>query len=215
MINNDAQMRKDKSLRSLEQENIPFLSVLPALYSENDMTYRKPEEIAKRILAILVCCLKVEGGVDDEVEDMIKKYNLNDTLSNQEKDLLTKDKFSPQDQAKFMWRYECIYILLWSLKKVEKLHRPYGIVDGEEMVSLIINEGIDSLLEKSEVRGYNELLDYADLTYRYHWATRNASLKGNKNELKIDNEVIQEWHYAFNWLVNAFDKNWDEVITHT
>ena len=60
-----------------------------------------------------------------------------------------------------------------------------------------------------------ELLDAADLLYRYHWAVRDARIDGRPAPVGLDPSVVVEWHYALNWLIGYGDAAWDEITTDT
>ena len=61
----------------------------------------------------------------------------------------------------------------------------------------------------------SEVLDQADLIYRYHWAVVDANLKGKLPPGKLDGGVTMERHYALNWLIGYFDQEWDDISTDT
>jgi len=70
-------------------------------------------------------------------------------------------------------------------------------------------------IEHSELRPIADILDQADLTYRYHWAVRNAQLKGQQIPAALDPGVTQERHHALNWLIGYKEQAWDLVTTGT
>src|SRR5688500_9660503 len=56
-----------------------------------------------------------------------------------------------------------------------------------------------------------EYTDVSDLTYRLHWATRHSELN-NLKTLDLNSSIIQERHYAINW-VTYYEGNWDDITT--
>jgi hypothetical protein len=50
-----------------------------------------------------------------------------------------------------------------------------------------------------------------DLSYRMHWATRQAGLHNKPAPAGLEPGVILERHYALNWLVRFEDAEWDGV----
>ncbi len=64
-------------------------------------------------------------------------------------------------------------------------------------------------------RAIAEVLDEADLIYRYHWAARDARLKGRQPPAGLNLDVIQERHKALNWLIDYDRAEWDDVTTDT
>lgn len=70
-------------------------------------------------------------------------------------------------------------------------------------------------IEESELRPIADILDQADLIYRYHWAVRNARMKGQQVQADLDPGVTKERHYALNWLIGYNEQAWDHVTTDT
>jgi len=56
-------------------------------------------------------------------------------------------------------------------------------------------------------RDVNDILDLADLTYRYDWYCVDCEAKGL--EATINPEVVVERHRALNWIIS--DDSWDKV----
>jgi hypothetical protein len=83
------------------------------------------------------------------------------------------------------------------------------------MVGILKSGSRKELLSKSGIRGKMEILDEADLIYRYHWATRGAELKGKSPPAGLDPGVVYERHYALNWLIGYMGQEWDDVSTDT
>ena len=70
-------------------------------------------------------------------------------------------------------------------------------------------------IEDSELRPIADILDQVDLIYRYHWAVRNARLKGQQIPADLDPDVTVERHHALNWLIGYLEQAWDDVSTDT
>lgn len=74
----------------------------------------------------------------------------------------------------------------------------------------------DRLKESIRVRARSEVMMWADLLYRLHWAVRDARLTGSSQPAGIEGGVIQEWHLAVNWMTRYDNEdNWDRVGTDT
>jgi hypothetical protein len=58
------------------------------------------------------------------------------------------------------------------------------------------------------------MLDQADLMYRYNWAVTDARIN-SKPSADLEAGVVQERHYALNWLIGYMDQDWDDVSTDT
>lgn len=49
-----AEQRKQRSIEQLKRENIPYIDWLPTI-EEDDVRLKKPQEIAKRLIACMLC----------------------------------------------------------------------------------------------------------------------------------------------------------------
>ena len=84
-----------------------------------------------------------------------------------------------------------------------------------EVGKILWENDLGSLIEKSEVKSKEEILDMQDLIMRYDWACVDARING-KEMTVIDGEIVYEWHYALNWLTNAnYTADWDSIRPDT
>lgn len=70
-------------------------------------------------------------------------------------------------------------------------------------------------IAKAKLRPVQVLRDEQDLIYNIHAHLRIDSMNKKRLPRSIDPEVIQERHYAMNWLLNDEDQPWDDVATDT
>ena len=68
-------------------------------------------------------------------------------------------------------------------------------------------------IQSASIRTVSEILDLSGLTYRLHWATRHTELN-NLETLDLNSSIVQERHYAINW-VTYYEDNWDDITTDT
>ncbi len=104
---------------------------------------------------------------------------------------------------------------MWSLGYVEKLERPEGTCDVAKAVSFLRDRDTAQFIKDAKLRPLSEILDQADIIYRYHWAVVSARLKHQEAPVKLEGGVVQERHYILNWLVGYLDQEWDDVSTDT
>ncbi len=149
--------------------------------------------------------------------DYIEKYNLAHLLTPAEKEFLDY----PTEEAKRheTWKCECIWTLMWALKKVNDLKFPDHLcdlndipieeypADGEKDPNIFINNS-------KEIRTKTEILDANDLYYRMDWACVDARLNNEAMSIIIPG-VVYERHYALNWLINYYDQEWDDITCDT
>jgi Domain of unknown function (DUF4272) len=120
-----------------------------------------------------------------------------------------------QERAQFSWRYEAYWLMLWSLGYVDTLKRPDSICDVPKAVSFLRENGRKEFIKKAKLRSQKEILDAADLIYRYHWATDDARINSKVAPAGLDAGVVMERHYALNWLIGYMGQEWDDISTDT
>jgi hypothetical protein len=210
--------RKEKTQKYLEKKDVKINYNLPHIESEEEVSIRTPKEIAQRVTILATTNMVAFNGMTGvEATEYLKKYNLWDFVTPDEKDFLK----NPTDQKKNQetWKCEGIWTLMWSLKVVNDLGFPnelcslrnisadeYPIGQGKNP-----NKFINRITES---RTKSEILDANDLYYRMYWTCVDARINGHElNEL--NSGVVYERHYALNWLINYMEQEWDNVSTDT
>ena len=105
--------------------------------------------------------------------------------------------------------------MLWALGFIDKLERPDAICDVKRAVTILRDNGRQGFLRKSKLRPQSEILDVADLIYRYHWVIEDVCVNGQKALAGLDLGVVMERHYALNWLIGYMGQAWDDISTDT
>ena len=212
-ISAEATDRKFRSETILRAEGIPFFAQLPVIETTAEALKRPKEEVALRTLCLLFVAAKGEGLRQEVVEGVLESYELRPHLTPKELGFVLDNSPSQHDRIQFTWRHEAAWTLLWALGFVAQLGKPSQICDVEFAARTMTETTTSQFIENSELRPIAEILDQADLIYRYHWAVRNARIKGQQIPAALDPAVTQERHYALNWLVLA--QAWDHVTTDT
>jgi len=211
----EAQARKARSIAILKKEGVPFIEHLPVVETEAEAKRRTTEVVAVRAIALCIVAVKGEGLENEEIEKLITKYEIADAFSPKERKFIDNPKPSKHDRIQFAWRYECYWVMLWSLGFIDELPRPDKICDVPKAATFLRDLAREGFLKKAKLRPAREILDAADLIYRYHWATTEARIKNQPPPAGLDPGVVQERHYALNWLVGYSDQEWDDVTTDT
>jgi hypothetical protein len=207
--------RKNRSELVLKKQNVPINDFLPGIELEADSKRRTADEISYRCLALLIVAVKGEGVEQPQVNELVKEYGLDSYFTPKEKEFLNQKKPTEHQRVQFTWRYEAAWTLLWALGYVEKLERPTSICDVPKAVTVLKEGNTQKFISDSKLRPLSQILDEADLIYRYHWATRDARLKGQSAPSGLEPGVIVERHYALNWLIGYQDQEWDDISTDT
>jgi hypothetical protein len=214
----DQLIRKEKSERILEDYSIKINRNLPCIESEEETTLRTPKEIAQRVSALAVVNLVAFNSIaPEEATEYLQNYNLWDFTTENEKEFLA----NPTDDKKAneSWKCEGIWVLMWALNKVETLDFPDEFCNLENLDPDDYPVGqdkdpnffIDAIVS---TRSKSEILDAADLYYRYNWACVDERINGRQVEA-INPGIVYERQYALNWLINYMEQDWDSVTCDT
>lgn len=211
----EAADRRNRSAKQLQREGVPTITHLPVIEDSTEVKVRKTEEIAHRAIAICITAVKGEGLEQATIDSLVTKFGARNFFSPEEAAFIKDPAPSKADRIKFSWRYECLWVCLWSLGYVEKLERPEGTCDVAKAVSFLRDRDTAQFIKDAKLRPLSEILDQADIIYRYHWAVVSARLKHQETPVKLEGGVVQERHYILNWLVGYLDQEWDDVSTDT
>ena len=214
-ISAEAIERKLRSETLLRAEGVPFLASLPVVETAAEAIKRSKEEVALRTLCLLLVAEKGAGLEDEVVERVLKSYELRPHLTPKELAFVLDSSPSQHDRIQFAWRYEAASTLLWALGFVAQLGKPVQPCDVKFAIGTMTETTTSRFIEDSELRPIADILDQADLIYRYHWAVRNARLKGQQIPADLHPDVTEERHYALNWLIGYLEQAWDDVSTGT
>ncbi len=237
--------RKQKSVEILKTNKVPYMEGLPVIEGVNEIEMRSAEEIAKRAIACLisiqVACDINSGenieeskeffkgfldkyGVKEELTEareffkgFLDKYKVKEELTNNEKKIIfgSPDK---QEVINMAWKYEAYWTLIWALGIVDKLEYPSQICDCNFAIRAVADyEDFNDFMKTVKLRSIEEILDEADLIYRYNWACVDARIHGENPPAGIDPGVVFERHWGLNWLIGkgTYNNNWDSVSTDT
>jgi hypothetical protein len=211
----EAVNRKKRSETVLRAEAVPINRTLPVVETEAEAKRRSKNEVAYRALALLVVAVKGEGLDQKRTLEVVKEYGLAPYFTPKEKAFIDDASPPQQDRVQFSWRYEAAWTLLWALGYVDKLDKPVALCDVPRAVKTMKQRTAAKFIAEAKLRPLSEILDQADLVYRYHWAVVDARLKGKQLAGGIEPGVIMERHYTLNWLIGYMDQAWDDVTTDT
>jgi hypothetical protein len=211
----DPERRKKRSEGLLKTQGIPINSSLPAIESEEETTLRSAEDMAKRAIGLCAVALRGEGLKQQEVISLLNGKDVWGSATPKEKKFLLKKKPNRQEILNFKWRYESLWVLLWALGHIEDLGAPTSICDVQSAVRIVLDIPSEDFIQRAKRRPISEILDEADLIYRYDWAVVDARIKGEDPPGNLHPGVVYERHYALNWLIGYMDQEWDDVTADT
>jgi hypothetical protein len=211
VIYQDQLLRKLWSQSVLEERDVPYVEHLPVIESEAEITPRPAREVADRLLALTIVAVKGEGLEQEHVLDFVESRGIRPLLSPRELEFINTPVPAEHDRIQFCWRYEAAWVMLWALNFTDgPLDAPTEICD----VPLLVQTVKDNRdLTINGVHSSNNILNEADLIYRYHWAVRQAGIDGQIPPAGLNSSVVQERHHALNWLIGYNEADWDDVST--
>jgi hypothetical protein len=211
----DPERRKKRSEELLKTRGIPINPYLPAIESEEETTLRSAKDIAKRAVGLCAVALRGGGLRQQDVMSLLNGNNVWASATPGEKKFLLNNKPARQEMINFKWRYESLWVLLWALGRAEDLGAPTSICDVRRAVRMVLDIPAEDFIQGANTRPISEILDEADLIYRYDWAVVDARIKGKEAPGNLNPGVVYERHYALNWLIGYMGQEWDDVTTDT
>ncbi|MBR8462660.1 DUF4272 domain-containing protein [Campylobacter sp. faydin G-140] len=218
-----AKQRRIESITRLKSENVPYFEQLPYLSDASQVKRRSVENIAKRAvtsLASIIMALSIDRGEYEEtleaIDAFIDKFGVRNKLTKQEKKIL-KNKATKQDIINATWKFESYWALVWALGFVDELKFPDTIIDIDVAISIVTQfNSMDELVAATKLRDVEQILDEADLIYRYHWACVDARINGRQAPQGLDESVVKERRAGLWWLVDMDEEDdWDNVAMDT
>ncbi|HEX8571807.1 MAG TPA: DUF4272 domain-containing protein [Allosphingosinicella sp.] len=211
----DQPLRKEWAESVLRAEGIPVNPHLPMIESEAETTLRTADEVANRLRALVAAGFKASESPDQAlVDSIVAERGLRPLFTPEEAAFIDDPDPDEAARIRFSWRCEAAWVLLWALKHVDgQLGPPRDLCDVPFLAGTVYRD-VD--LASRGLRPANDILNEADLTYRCHWAVRQAALDGKPPPVGLHPGVTMERHHALNWLIGYNDgADWDEVTTDT
>jgi hypothetical protein len=206
-----ALQRKENTERILATYDLVLVDNLPVLEEEHTVILKPAQEIAQRILILTYLnCVATDQSLRQEVMMFLIRQKLWNHVTEEEKHLFHKTDLTEEELSTILWRGESIWILLWSINKVDELELPNEEVDLHAIFPLLPGffETTDEFIRTASVRPTSEILDQADFVFRLNWALREASLKGSPSTL-FNESIAYERFFAINW-VTGLRERWDQ-----
>ena len=211
----EAERRKRRSIERLRRERIPVVEHLPVIETAAEIKPRTTNEVVDRALALTIVAEMGATRDHDLAKRMTSAFDASKFLTLQERAFLENATPSDQEYVNFSWRYEGFGVLLWALGFLSTLTGPSQPFVAPDLARILIELGPHKFREKAALRSIDQVLDEADLMYRYHWAVTDARIAGKPFPGGLNPSVTYERHYALSWLIRYEDQTWDEISTDT
>lgn len=207
--------RKLKNEKLISSETIKVNKFLPAINSEAETTLRTPGEVAERVTILAIINLFTSDHINaEQTVKILKDSNLLQHITPKEKDLI--DNPTDEKKSNETWKCEGIWVLLWALNINPELGNTTTLCDLGNIPSddYPIHNPKAFLSRSFEMRSKTEIINKADLYYRYDWACVNLRIRGFQSD-QLNQGLVYERHYALNWLINHMGQDWDNVSCDT
>lgn len=220
------QKRREHSIARLRELGVPYVEQLKAEVLESEVHLKCREEMVQRAATLFAIAVYSEVLLSDNPDreealnyfnKMDEIYGIHQWITPNETAYISNPNSTEQERIQFVWRYENCAILLWAAGIVEELPYPSDICDVPVIAAIFWqHQGIEDLLNQGIARTPNEILDAADLTYRYDWACVDARIHQKDAPAQLDGGIVMERHYTFNWIIGAnHNADWDEIQPNT
>lgn len=215
VLADEAQDRKARSIAILQEEGVKYTDHLPVIETTRTSLRRTEEEVVRRMIALAIVSVKGETGDHAMSQALVRQFRAKGYFSPAEQAFIDNPEPSEHDRNQLTWRYESVHVLLWALGIYDELGKPDTITDVPLLAATLRDLGPDGLRKKARLRPQKEILDAADLIYRYHWAIVNARVTGEPAPASLNASTVYERHYTLNWLIGYMGQDWDDISTDT
>ena len=214
----DALERKARSIDRLRTLDIAYLDSLPYLSSEFETPLPSVTDVVDRVTSLLAVAVRAESTNEgspmplEQIRGVLPRaFN---GLTPTERQWLDETNPDPQTVINFLWRYECVPVLLWALQLLPTLDLPTTICDVPAITTTVLHTDWEDIEAGLSLRPVAEILDQADLYYRIHWAIVNSRVGSTPPVEGLDNGAVIERRYALEWLIGQ-PTPWDDVPMDT
>jgi hypothetical protein len=183
----------------------------------NNKIIRSNEELINRALILNALVNIYFQAPIHIIKGWIGQYNLTDSLSKSEKELLDKenDELTEQEKINIFWFNEALWAIMWAGNLIKDL--PIDKCVEDCMVKLCPNlekgEDDSKFRKKIKIRTKDELYKKLDLYFRTHWYTEDGRLN-NYSTGNISGDIIMERRKALEW-INDNTLDWDNISMNT
>lgn len=143
--------------------------------------------------------------------------HLYEQLSPWERKFMETGESSARDITQATWRVEAQVALLWAIGKIDKMDDLTDKCNTRPLVDAIpeLFSSTTSFIETATLRSEEEIEQEYERVYDIHCEFRSAKRKGVATTIKYEGGVVQERHYAMNWITGYCGQDWDEISTDT
>lgn len=178
---------------------------------------RSGEEIARRALALFGVVAVSFGADRQEVLDWLRDAGLVEELSPVEAKFINEPTPSRQQIINASWYSERLIMLLWALNIADLpgADEQCDTAVLQDVLPPYADVSAADFLTRAKARCEDELRAMAEDMADLHWEARDAAINKRPPRQPVELGIIQERHYAINWITGYDGVPWDEVTTDT
>ena len=207
--------RRQRSLAILRAEGVPSTPFLPVIQSESETHLRGRDEVVDRAIALFAVGSRGAGDPRDGVDAFVRDFGAAAFFSPDERAFFAEPHPDRSRALALSWRFESLAVMLWALGYHDALPRPSDPLDGVPLADAVLSRGPTGFRSGAVLRPVSEILDAADLIYRYDWAVTEARVQGDAPPAGLSSDVVMERHQSLNWLIGYNGEAWDDVSNDT
>jgi len=188
-------------------------------YAEEDLlpdVMRSAAEVARRCCVLISIVRAGHGEPREAIIDWLKTEDLWEFVSPYERRFLEDEFPTAQQFVNATWRVEASQALLWALDELPAMS---GLTEmcrlDSQLTATPFLRPTSDFISTASLRTEEEIRGELDTVYDAHWRVRDAQLKRRPIPDGLNPGVIQERHYALNWLTGYDGQEWDEITTDT
>ena len=186
-----------------------------ATSEESELVQRLPQEVAKRVLALIAVIDKAHNQTPNELSRWVSKHQIAEYFSPKEADFFKKAAPSQAEIVNHGWRTEALIPLVWALGLIDELPPLNLQISWADIPALkIICEDPEAFIRSASLRPEDDLDEAEQDLYHQHWRVRDARLHHKPMPDELDPGIVYERRYAASWLV-GWGEDWDNVPTDT
>lgn len=214
-IPTEQRIRKLANEERIKTEGIKVNKFLPAIEREENIKLRTDDEVVERVTILAIINMFTSNNISvNQTIDILKTNDLYNRITPKEKDLLENP--TEEKKSNETWKCEGIWTLLWALNIHDNLGNTSELCDlGKIPAENYPIHNPKGFIEKEyKLRSKNEIINYADLYYRYGWASVDLRINGRQSPV-LNQGLVYERQYALNWLINYMGQEWDNISCDT
>ena len=194
---------------------------------------RSADEVAGRCIVLYAVLAAGHDEPRDELVAWLRREGLWEAVSPRESAFLLSDSPTQQQIFQGQWRAEALFALLWALGLIAEMPIPQQICEVPLVQSVLppILSSVGEFISSARLRNDSGIYAANEEIYQIHWRVRDAQLRGQPEPLdklprmpiadcdppadSYDTGVVDERHYALNWLIGYRGQDWDDITTDT